>query len=173
VDGVTGYYVFWKNKKVRKLSKTSFVYKKSGAGKGTYKIVPYLAQSGKTFSGPGKTGKPKKNVIKFSGNSLNPKSYHGEICKFIVTKVELSGSTYKVTGYAINGSRNSTCEGFESLKITLKQSGKTVARKTVKKDFIIKPRSKKKLTFEIKGKSGKDLPGYGLKWNTVANEIFE
>ena len=127
-------------------------------------------------------GKPKKNQIKFR-RDLNVKSraHNYATCDFAVTKISLSGKTYKVTGYALNN-RMFKVKKYRYLILGLKVDGtKAFYKKFKKVKLNIKEYHKKKFTFKIKGKAGKDLangrlnltvgpePDWGFKNDTFAN----
>lgn len=158
VSGVSGYYIYMGKKKVKtvkaKTNKTMITKKK--AGKGKFKVCPFV-KSGKTVNkSTSNVAKPKKNQIKYKRN-LNVKTQGYATCHFAVTKISLTGKTYMVTGYALNH-RMFKAEKYKSLTLGLKIDGKKAFKKKIKNVKLnVKKNGKKKFTFKIKGKAGKDL----------------
>lgn len=182
VGGVSGYYIYMGKKKVKTVGAktTKKMISKKKAGKSKFRVIPFVKVSGKVYKSNSNNAKPKKNQVKWSRN-LNPKAYNYATCKFVVTKISLSGKTYKVTGYAINH-RIFDVKKYKSLSMSLKVDGKKAFKKKFKNVKLkIKEDKKKKITFKIKGKAGKDLangsvyltvnedPDWGFKNDTFKN----
>lgn len=158
VSGASGYYIYKGSKKIAtvKASKRSYTVKKKGAAKSKYKVVPYIKSGGNTYTSGSNAAKPAKNVIKYN-RSINPRAHSYCSCDFVVTKVELKGSTYYVTGYAVNN-RIFKCNKYSKLKVSMKVGSKRVFSKTYKNMKLnVSPTSSKKITLKIKGKAGVDL----------------
>ena len=170
VTGVSGYYIYKGSKKVKTVSakKRNATIKGKKAGKSKYKVIPYIKSGKSIYKGSSETAKPFSNQVKYSRN-LNVKSYPYQTCRFVITKISLSGKTYKVTGYAINN-RIFKCKKYKKLKISLKVDGKKAFSKTFKnKKLNLKAERKKKFVFKIKGKAGRDL-AHGTRYLTVGED---
>ena len=174
-SGATGYAIYKGSKKFKtvKGNVTKYTVKGSGAGSAKYTIQALVKskEEKKTFAGKkSKAAKPGKNEARFSV-STNPRDYSYRTCKFIVTKVSLSGSTYTVTGYAVNN-RLFDMVKYRSLQINISTDGATVANKTLKGVRVnvkggIDGHSKK-MTFKIRGKAGADLRnGTCTRWTSA------
>jgi len=174
VNGATKYRVYLGAKAVKTVgaSKTGYMVKKAGAGKATYKVIPLIKADGKTHKGKSATAKPKANQKKFPKASIKPKDYDWKTCKFVIREVKLSGSTYTITGYAIN-SRIFTLQKYKSLDIKITVGGKTVAHKKFKNLKVNAGNYKaKKMTLKIKGKAGADLANGGAHYTTSAVPVW-
>ena len=170
VGGVSGYYIYMGKKKVKTVGAktTKKMISKKKAGKSKFKVVPFVKVGKTIYKSTSNNAKPKNNQYKWPRN-LNVKTYRYATCDFVVTKISLSGKTYKVTGYAINN-RMFDAKKYKSLKISLKVDGKKAFSKKFKnKKIKVKEYSKKKFTFKIKGKAGKDL-AHGLLSLTVGQD---
>lgn len=74
-----------------------------------------------------------------------------------MTRVELKGGTYVVTGYAVNN-RIFKMNKYSKLSISMTADGKKAFNKTYKNLKVGVGASKsKKMTLKIKGKAGRDL----------------
>ena len=158
VAGASGYYIYKGSKKIAtvKASKRSYTVKKKGAAKSKYKVVPFIKSGGKAYTSGSNAAKPAKNVIKYN-RSINPGAHSYCSCDFVVTKVELKGSTYYVTGYAVNN-RIFKCNKYSKLTVSMRVGSKKVFSKTYKNMKLnVSPTSSKKITLKIKGKAGVDL----------------
>ena len=158
VGGISGYYIYMGKKKVKTVGAktTKKMISKKKAGKSKFKVVPFVKVNRKVYKSTSNKAKPKKNQIKFARN-LNVTSHPYATCDFAVTKISLSGKTYKVTGYALNH-RIFKVKKYKYLILGLKVDGKKAFYKKFKRVKLnIKDDGKKKLTFKIKGKAGKDL----------------
>ena len=158
VGGVSGYYIYMGKKKVKtvgaKTNKKMITKKK--AGKSKFKVVPFVKIGKSVYKSTSNKAKPKKNQAKWSRN-LNVTSHRYGTCDFEITKISLSGKTYKVTGYALNN-RIFKVIKYKSLRIGLKVDGKKAFSKKYKNVKLnIKKEKKKKIIFKIKGKAGRDL----------------
>ena len=174
VDGATKYQVYLGSEVVKTVgaSKTGYMVKKAGAGKATYKVIPLIQADGKTYKGKSGTAKPKANLKKFPKASINPKDYDWKTCKFVIRQVKLSGSTYAITGYAIN-SRIFTLQKYKTLDISITVGGKTVAHKKFKNLKVNAGNYKaKKMTLKIKGKAGADLANGDAHYKTSAKPVW-
>lgn len=184
VGGITGYYIYMGKKKIKTVGAktTKKLVKKKKAAKGKFKVLPYVKVQKTIYKSTSNVAKPKKNQIKFR-RDLNVKSraHNYATCDFAVTKISLSGKTYKVTGYALNN-RMFKVKKYRYLILGLKVDGKKAFYKKIKNIKLkIKAYHKKKFTFKIKGKAGKDLangrlsltvgpePDWGFKNDTFAN----
>lgn len=157
-SGASGYYIYKGSKKIAEVAaaKRSFTVSKSGAGKAKYKVVPFVKSGASIYTGKSGTAKPKTNAVKFK-RSISPKSYSYCTCLFVVTKVELKGRTYIVTGYAVNN-RIFKMNKYSKLSISMTADGKKAFSKTYKNLKVGVGASKsKKMTLKIKGKAGRDL----------------
>lgn len=158
IGGVTGYYIYNGNKKVKTVSakaKTCIVSGKK-AGSGRYKVCPYVKVGKAIYKSASNVAKPAKNEIKYSRN-LKVSAYTYGTCPFVITKISLSGKTYKVTGYAINN-RIFKMAKYKKLSVGLTIDGKKAFKKTYKnKKVNAKDSKKKKITLKIKGKANMDL----------------
>ena len=158
VAGASGYYIYKGSKKIAtvKASKRSYTVKKKGAAKSKYKVVPFIKSGGKAYKSGSNAAKPAKNVIKYN-RSINPSAHSYCSCDFVVTKVELKGSTYYVTGYAVNN-RIFKCNKYSKLTVSMRMGSKKLFSKTYKNMKLnVSPTSSKKITLKIKGKTGVDL----------------
>ena len=158
VRGVSGYYIYMGKKKVKTVGAktTKKMITKKKAGKSKFRVAPFKKVKMSVSKGTSNKAKPKKNQAKWVRN-LNIKSYLYATCEFAVTKVSLSGKTYKVTGYALNN-REFKAKKYKSLILGLKVDGKKAFMKKFNNVKLnIKKYHKKKFTFKIKGKAGKDL----------------
>ena len=158
VSGISGYYVYMGNKVVKTVNAktTKTMISKKKAGKGKFKVCPFVKSGKKVYKSSSNVAKPKKNQIKYKGK-LKVKKQGYATCHFAVTKISLKGKTYTVTGYALNN-RMFKVERYKSLNISLKVDGKKAFKKKIKNVKLnIKKYGKKKITFKIKGKSDKDL----------------
>ncbi len=182
VGGITGYYIYMGKKKIKTVGAktTKKLIKKKKAGKGKFKVLPYVKVKNTIYKSTSNVAKPKKNQVKFYRNlKVTDRDY--ATCDFAVTKISLSGKTYKVTGYALNH-RIFKVKKYKYLILGLKVDGKKAFYKKFKNVKLnIKDDHKKKLTFKIKGKAGKDLANgrlnltvgpeadWGFKNDTFAN----
>ena len=158
VSGASGYYIYKGSKKIAtvKAAKRSYTVKKKGAAKSKYKVVPFIKSGGKAFTSGSNAAKPVKNVFKYK-RSINPSSHSYCTCDFVVTKVELKGSTYYVTGYAVNN-RIFKCNKYSKLTVSMKLGSKKLFSKTYKNMSLnVGATKSKKITLKIKGKAGVDL----------------
>ena len=170
VTGISGYYIYMGKKKVKTVGAktTRKMISKKKAGKSKFKVVPFLKIGKSVYKSTSNKAKPKKNQAKWYRN-LNVTSHRYATCDFEVTKISLSGKTYKVTGYALNN-RIFKVKKYKSLKISLRVDGKKAFSKKFKNVKLnIGKEKKKKFTFKIKGKAGKDLAN-GLAYVTVAQD---
>lgn len=170
VGGVSGYYIYMGKKKVKTVGAktTKKMISKKKAGKKKFKVVPFVKIGKSVYKSSSNNAKPKKNQAKWYRN-LNVTSHRYATCDFEVTKISLSGKTYKVTGYALNN-RIFKVKKYKSLKISLRVDGKKAFSKKFKNVKLnIGKEKKKKITFKIKGKAGKDLAN-GLAYVTVAQD---
>ncbi|MBR2213636.1 MAG: hypothetical protein IJ889_04280 [Eubacterium sp.] len=157
-SGATGFHIYMGKKKVKTVSAktTKTMVTKKKAGKSKFRVVPYVKVDKKEYKSSSNTVKPKKNEHKWK-KKMKVKSYPYATCKYVITKVSLTGKTYTVTGYAMN-SREWDFKRYKSLKIDLKVDGKKAFSKKYKnKNIKIKENKKKKIVFKIKGKAGMDL----------------
>ncbi|HAR92316.1 MAG TPA: hypothetical protein DCR28_04430 [Eubacterium sp.] len=163
VGGVSGYYIYMGKKKVKTVGAktTKKMISKKKAGKNKFKVVPFVKIGKSVYKSSSNKAKPKKNQAKWSRN-LVVTSHRYATCDFEVTKISLSGKTYKVTGYALNH-RIFKVKKYKSLTIALKVDGKKAFSKKFKRVKLnIGKEKKEKLTFKIKGKAGKDLANGSL-----------
>ena len=168
VTGASGYYIYMGKKRVKTVGtkNNKKMITKKNAGKGKFRVIPFKKVGKKVYKSGSNTAKAKKNQYKWSRN-LNPTAYNYATCPFLVTKISLSGKTYKVTGYALNH-RVFTAKKYKSLTLGLKIDGKKAFKKKFKKVKLnIKENKKKKFTFKIKGKAGKDVC-WGVKYLSVS-----
>ena len=183
VDGATGYKVYKGKKLIKTLGakKTKYVYKKSKAGSAKYQVAAIIKSGGKTYEGPKcKAQKGKPNVRTYSG-SKNYKSVNYGLAPYSITKIELKGNTYTVTGYALNN-RIFKLLRYKKLEITLYCDGKKVAHKKWKNLKVnCKDSASKKIVLKIKGKGGKDFrnavgttysASWTPYWETVGDKPF-
>ena len=159
VQGAAGYYVYMysgsKGKKIKTLgaSKRSYVVSKKNAGKKKYKVIAYY----KANKSKSNKATPKTNKRTWY-HSKNPDSYSYGQGNFVVTKVQLKGKYYYVTGYAINNRIIYKLSKYKKLSFVLTVNGKVVMKKTYKNKKVNLGHGKvKKMTFKIKGKPNKDL----------------
>ena len=133
VNGASYYDIYNGSKKVKtvKGNKTYAVVKKKGAGKGKYKVVARISEK---INGKSTTYTNKKKCKKTVTPHKNEKVYYkgapssgswAKKCYFSVQSIKVSGSTYTVTGYAVNR-RLFTCNKWRSLTIKIKSNGKVV-----------------------------------------------
>lgn len=158
VSGAQGYLIYKGNKKVKTVKAKVYkcAIKKKGAGSGKYKVVPYVKSGKKVYKGKSNAAKLKANQITYN-RSLNPSSHSYATCDFELTKVSLSGSTYTVTGYAVNN-RIFTMKKYKSLKVGIYVDGKKGFMKTYKNYRVnVGDTRAKKIVLKIKGKAGLDL----------------
>lgn len=158
VTGVSGYYIYMGKKRVKTVGtkNNKKMITKKNAGKGKFRVIPFKKVGKKVYKSGSNTAKAKKNQYKWSRN-LNPTAYNYATCPFLITKISLSGKTYKVTGYALNH-RVFTVKKYKSLTLALKIDGKKAFKKKFKKVKLkLKEDKKKKITFKIKGKAGRDV----------------
>ena len=183
VKGATGYKVYKGKKLVKTLGagKTKYVYKKKKAGTAKYSVSAVIKSAGKTYEGPkSKAKKGKANFRKYSG-SKNYNSVKYGVAPFSITKIELSGNTYTVTGYVLNN-RMFKMLRYKKLEITLFCDGKKVAHKKWKNLKVnCKDYASKKLVLKIKGKGGKDFrnatgttynASWTPYWQSVGDKAF-
>lgn len=158
ISGVSGYYIYMGKKMIKtaQANTTKTMISKKKAGKGKFKVCPFVKSGKKVYKNSSNVVKPKKNQHKYKRN-LKVKSEGYATCHFAVTKISLKGKTYTVTGYALNH-RMFKVERYKQLTIGLKVDGKKAFKKKIKNVKLnIKKNGKKKFTFKIKGKSDKDL----------------
>ena len=158
VGGVYGYYIYMGKKKVKTVGAktTKKMISKKKAGKSKFRVVPFVKVGKSVYKSTSNKAKPKKNQAKWYRN-LNVKSRRYATCDFEVTKISLSGKTYKVTGYALNN-RIFKVKKYKSLTLGLRVDGKKAFSKKIKNVKLNIGREKKrKFTFKIKGKAGRDL----------------
>ncbi|MBR6444565.1 MAG: hypothetical protein IKS63_03970 [Firmicutes bacterium] len=162
-------YKIYKGKKLIKTVKSSkrkYIVKKKGAGKAKYKVIPIYKSGKKVCKGKSNRVKPKKNQVKFTRSTSYTAASYGT-CPFVVTKISLKGSTYTVTGYALNN-RIFDMTKYTKLKLRFTIGGKKAFSKTYKNKYIrVKESSSKKVVLKIKGKKGKDLANGGFCSITV------
>ncbi len=160
------YYLYYRNgKQIGKSKKSYFKYTKGSSGK--FKVVAVYQKGSVKKTNKGASGSAKANEIVFYKGRPGTGEWN-KSCRFSVQKISLSGSTYTVTGYAVNR-RYITCKEWDSLKIDVKADGKVVASKTYKHYTLnLKGEGQKQLTFKIQGKSGVDLRNLG-GYNTYAD----
>ena len=183
VGGAQYYDIYMGKKKVKtvKAPTTYTTVKKKGAAKGKYKVVARLVEKiGKkttTYTNKAlckKTVKPQANKKVYYKGSKDPTNWAWK-CGFSVQSVKLSGSTYTVTGYAINH-RYATCKMWKKFTIKVMSGGKVVAKKTYKNyklnlKGISSGKNSKKITFKIKGKKNKDIFLLG-DYSTSASPVW-
>lgn len=158
VGGITGYYIYMGKKKIKTVGAktTKIMIKKKKAGKGKFKVLPYVKVQKTIYKSTSNVAKPKKNQAKFYRN-LKVRDRDYATCDFAVTKISLTGKTYKVTGYALNN-RIFKVKKYKYLILGIKVDGKKAFYKKFKNVKLnIKAQSKKKFTFKVKGKGSKDL----------------
>lgn len=150
-----GYYVYMGSKKVKKLgsSKRSYTVSKKNAGKKKFKVIPYY----QAYKGTSNKATPKTNKATWA-HSKNPDSYSYGKGNFVVTKVQLKGSYYYVSGFAVNNRIFFKLSKYKKLSFKLYVNNKLVMKKTYRnKKINLGPGKIKKMTFKIKGKPNKDL----------------
>ena len=159
VAGATGYKVY-KGKKVIKTlgaGKTKFVYKKAKAGSAKYSVSAIIKSAGNTYEGPKSAARKGKGNFRTYSGSKDYNSVKYGIAPYSITKIELKGSTYTITGYVLNN-RMFKMLKYKKLEITLYCDGKKVAHKKWKNLKVnCKDYASKKLVLKIKGKGGKDF----------------
>ncbi len=170
VTGVSGYYVYMGKKKVKTVGAktTRCMISKKKAGKSKFKVIPFVKVGKAIYKSTSNQAKPSKNQAKWI-RSTNINAYSYATCPFVVTKITLSGKTYKVTGYAVNN-RIFKMKKYRRLIVGLKVDGKKAFYKVFKnKKINAKDSRAKKITLKIKGKAGKDL-AHGTVSLTVGQE---
>ncbi|MDO4860897.1 MAG: hypothetical protein Q4A48_07745 [Bacillota bacterium] len=147
--------------KTVKSSKRKYIVKKKGAGKAKYRVVPIYKTGKKVCKGKSNRVKPKKNQVKFTRSTSYTAANYGE-CPFVVTKISLKGSTYTVTGYALNN-RIFDMTKYTRLSLRFTIGGKKAFSKTYRNKYVrVKESSSKKIVLKIKGKKGMDLANGGF-----------
>ena len=175
IAGAGGYYIYKNGKKIKTVGSAARKYtvKKSKAGKAKYKVIPYIKADGKTYKGTSNVTTPKTNHCTWGFSTDYNSLPYGE-CRFVVKKIKLSGSTYTITGYAVNN-RIFKMKKFGSLTLKVKCGSTVVASKTWKNLSVNCPaRGSRRMVLKIKGKSGKDIRwsgGFSVSekpyWETV------
>ena len=158
VAGATGYKVFAGGKLIKTLgNKTTFTYSKKKAASKKYQVAPIIKTGGKTYAGSKSAAvKAKANTRTYPG-SKNYKSVKYGIAPYSITKIELKGNTYVITGYALNN-RIFKLKKYQKLDITIYCNGKKVAHKKWKNLKVnCKASGSKKIVLKIKGKGGVDF----------------
>ena len=171
VSGAAGYYVYMGSKKIKKLgaSKRSYTVKKKNAGKKRYRVIPYY----QAYKGTSNTATPKTNKVTWN-RSKNPDSYSYAGGDFVVTKVQLKGSYYYVTGFAVNNRIVFKLSKYKKLGFKLYVNNKLVMKKTYRnKSVNLGPGKIKKMTFKIRGKAGKDLVNLPVSVSTSYKPVWK
>ena len=172
VTGATGYKIYKGSKVIKHLgkSKTTYIYKKKGAGSGKYRVAAEIKVAGvkKPISGPkSKAKKGKANFRKYSGTSDTGGMSYGK-ARFSPKKISLKGNTYTITAYVKN-SRIFKLIRFNKLEITLLCNGKKVGHKTFRNYKVnLNQNKSRKITLTIKGKGGVDFrnaEGTTIRWS--------
>jgi hypothetical protein len=172
VSGADGYYVYQGKKKIKTLSaaKRKYTVKRKGAGKAKFRVIPFSQANGTVATGGSNTVKPRKNVVTFSFNK-NPKAYQYWTCAFKISKVQLTGKTYTITGFALNN-RMWKILKYKNFRIKLYVDGKCVLNKKVVKNINAKRFKAKRVKLKLKGKAGVDLRNGSVKQSVTGKPIW-
>ena len=177
VTGATAYEVYCNGKLVKKTgaSTTTYIHSKKGAGKGKYKVIPVGKSGGTDYKGPASdTKKGQKNQKTYSVNKSIKSVTYGT-APFRISRISLTGKTYKVTGYVVNN-RIFRMLRYKKLTIKIYCNGKLVAKKTFKKlkKANCKASGVKKVNLTIKGKGGVDFHNaQGTTWKSIPKPYWE
>ncbi|MBR2674021.1 MAG: hypothetical protein IKE52_00995 [Mogibacterium sp.] len=162
VQGATGYEIYKGSKKVKTVGDINrYTVKGKGAGKSKYRVVAILNQDGQVYKGSSSnTVKPQKNEIKFNRSVVYTSTSYAT-CPFRITKISLNGSTYTVTGYAVNN-RIFKMKRYKNLRVGLYVNGKKAFNKKYKSRSVnCRASGSKKIVLKVKGKKGVDLRNGG------------
>lgn len=157
--------------KTVKKSARKIVVSKKGAGTARYRVVPIYKSGSRVCKGTSTRTKPKKNQVTFNRSTSYTSASYGE-CPFVVTKISLKGSTYTVTGYALNN-RIFDMYKYKKLYLKLSVGGKKAFSKTYRNKIVkVKESSSKRIILKIKGKKGMDLKYGGFTSLTISETPY-